>query len=68
MFEFVEEAFDEIAMAVEGGIDRALDLAIAAGRDMGASAAGGDAAEDRFGVVAAIGDEVAPGRKVFPSG
>jgi len=32
MFELVEEAFDEVAVLVEFGIDRTLDLGVAAGR------------------------------------
>ena len=50
-------------MAVEFRIDRALELAIAAGRDVGAPALGCDQVEQGLGVVAAIGDEVAPGRE-----
>ena len=38
VLELIEEALDEVAMAVEGGIDSALHLAIAGGRDVGASA------------------------------
>lgn len=65
MFEFAEVAFDDIAPAVDGGIDRALDLAIALGRDVGASAACGDKVDDRSGVIAAIGDERFGGRQAL---
>ncbi len=58
VFEFIEEAFDEIAMAVERGIDRALGLAILLGRDMRARAVRSDERDDGFGVVAPVGDGI----------
>ena len=59
MLEFVEEALDEVALPVERVIDGALDLAVAAGRDVGPSAASFDQIDDSAGVVAAVSDEVA---------
>ena len=53
MFELVEEALDEVAVTVEAAVDAALNLAVAAGRDMGAATDGGDLVEDGAGVVAA---------------
>jgi hypothetical protein len=61
VFELVEEALDEVAMAVEVRIDRALDLAVAAGRDVGASAGGFDEIEDGAGVVARSATTSPPG-------
>jgi hypothetical protein len=57
MLQLVEEALDEVAVAVGRGLDRALELAVAAGRDVGPSAGRCDAVDDGAGVVAAIGDE-----------
>ena len=42
VLEFIEEAFDEIALAVEGAVDRALDLAVRTGRDVSSAAAASD--------------------------
>ena len=39
VFEFVEEALDEVALAVKMEIDRALDLDVALGGDVGGGAA-----------------------------
>ena len=64
VFEFVEEALDEVALAVDCGIDGALDAAIALGRDMGPRAVLGDHVEDGAGVVAAVGDGVAGGPEI----
>lgn len=55
MFELAEEALDEIALAVELVIDRALHLAFAAGRDVVLAATLADEFDDGSGVVAAIG-------------
>jgi len=59
VFEFVEEALDEVALSVDRWIDRALVLSVALGRDMGGGAAGLDDCDDGAGVVTAIGDDVA---------
>ena len=57
VFELAEEAFDEVAPAVQGGVDGALDLAVAAGRDVSLSAAGAHEIEDGLCVVASVGNE-----------
>jgi hypothetical protein len=57
LLELVEEALDEVALAVEIGRDGALDLAVALGGDVGLSAAGCDQVQDGLGVVAAVGDQ-----------
>ena len=59
VFELVEEAFDEVALAVERGIDRALDLAVLLGRDVGPRAVIDDEFDDGLGVIAPVGDGVA---------
>jgi len=61
VFDFVEEAFDEVALAVEGRIDGALNFAVALGRNMGLGAVLDDQREDGAGVVAAVGDGVGCG-------
>ncbi len=63
VLEFVEEALDEVALAVERGIDRALGLAIPLCRDVGPGAVVGDEFDDGFGVIAPVGDGVARGRE-----
>ncbi len=61
VLELVEEAFDEIALAVEIMGCGALLPAIPLGRDVGARAMVGNAFEDGAGVAVAVGDGV-PGR------
>lgn len=63
MLEFAEEALDEIASAVERGLDCALDDAVPLGRDVGAASLGWDEVDDGAGVVAAIGDQRLGGRQ-----
>jgi hypothetical protein len=58
VFELVEEALDEVALPVDRGIDRALDLAVPLGRDVRVGAMGGDEIDDGTRVVAAVGDGV----------
>ena len=58
-FELVEEASDGVALSVERGIDRALDLAVLLGRDVGPRAVIGDELDDGLGVIAPVGDGVA---------
>ena len=58
VFDLVEEALDKVALAVEFGVDRALDLAASLGRDMRLGAVAGDHLDDGLGVVAAVGDGV----------
>ncbi len=64
MFELTEEALDEVALAVERRGDGALDLAVAAGRDVGLAAGLAHQVEDRLSVVAPVGDERLGGRQV----
>jgi len=59
VLELVEEAFDEVAQAVDFVGDRALLLAIALGRDVRLRAVLLDEVEDGFGVVATIGNGIA---------
>lgn len=58
VFEFVEEPLDQIALAIERGIDAVPDLAVLLGRDVGLGAMLGDQIADRLGVVAAVADRV----------
>jgi hypothetical protein len=57
VFEFVEEAFDEVALAVEAGINGAANLDVALRRDVGAGAVGLDEQDQALGMVAAVGDD-----------
>ena len=61
MLELVEEASDEVALAVQVIGHRAPLPAVPLGRDVGARAMVGNAFEDGAGVAAAVGDGV-PGR------
>ena len=61
VLELVEEALDEIALSIEGAVDRALPLAVALGRDVCSRAVIGDQLQDGFGVVATVGDGVGSG-------
>ena len=61
VLELVEEAFDEIALAVQVIGHRALLPAVPLGRDVAARAMVGNAFEDGAGVAAAVGDGV-PGQ------
>ena len=54
VLEFVEEAFDQIAPFVEGGIESA-GLAVGVERDIGAATLLFDEVNDPVGIVAAIG-------------
>ena len=57
MLELVEEALDEVALPVEGGIDGALEPDVALGRDVGLAAPGVDHLDQSACVVSSIGDE-----------
>lgn len=59
MFEFVEEAFDQIALTIEFGVDRALNLAIPLCGDVSTPAGAGDQIDQILPVIAAVGDHVA---------
>jgi len=58
VFDPVEEALDEVALSINLGVDRTLDLAVALGRDVRSRAVLDDEIEDGAGVIAAIGDGV----------
>ena len=63
MFEFAEEAFDQIALPVDRFGDGPLDFSISLGRDVGRRTDGLDALDQGAGVVSAIGDDMAgPGQ------
>ena len=47
-------------MSIEFRVDRALDLAVAAGRDVGSPTGRLDEVEDGPGIIAAVADEIAP--------
>jgi hypothetical protein len=65
VLDLVEEALGQVTAAVERWVDRALALAVAAGRDVSAPALGGDEVQQGVGIVAAIGDEVAAANKAL---
>jgi len=65
MLELVEEALDEIALAVEFWIDGAHDPYIALRGDVGCGAAGGEELDDGAGTVAAVGNGLAGGPQAF---
>lgn len=56
LLEFVEEAFDEIALFVEVGIIRTLNLPIALGRNDNLAASFSDFLVQMIGVIALVGD------------
>ena len=57
MLELAEVSLDDIALSVDRRVDRALDLAVALGWDVGAAASGFDHVDDSAGVVAPVGDQ-----------
>jgi hypothetical protein len=65
VLEFIEEALDEVALSVEGAVDRALDLAVRIGRDVSSAAAASDQIDKGARVIAAIGDEIATGLELL---
>ena len=68
MFELAEEALDQIALSVERGIDRSLDLSVALGRDVSLPAALADQFDQILPVIAAIGDDEWGGGQPFKQG
>ena len=68
MFEFAEEALDEIACAVDGFVDRSLHLAITLGRNVGLSTAPLHQIDQMLPVIAAIGDDDRDGWQAFQQG
>ena len=63
LFEFTEEALDQVSAAIKGGLDGALELDPALGGDVRLSACGGDEVEDCAAVVAAVGHKGPGGGK-----
>ena len=59
MLQFVEEPLDQIALAVDRRVDRALKPAVALGWNVRPPAEGGDEVEDGAGVIAAIRNQIA---------
>ena len=57
LFEFAEEALDEVATSIEFAIDGTLDLDAALGRDMGLATRVSDEVDDGAAVVATVGNE-----------
>lgn len=57
MLQLAEEALDEVALAVEGRVDAALDTTITAGGDVSFAAAGTHEVEDGLCVIASVGNE-----------
>ena len=60
VFESVEEALNEVALAVELRLDRLADTNVALGGDVRGSATLLDERDDRFGKVASVADHVTP--------
>jgi len=58
VLEFVEEAFDEVALAVDAAIDGAMDKPVAGGADVRRRAGGADQMEQSIGVITPVGDDV----------
>ena len=59
MLELVEEAFDEVALAIDAPVNRAMDQPLSGRRNVGSRAARPDQFEERVGVVAAVGNDMA---------
>ena len=59
---------DQVALPIDEVVDRALDFAVAGGRDVGPATASLDQIDDGPGVVAAVGDEVAIRLEPFNQG
>jgi len=56
VFELAEEALDEVALAVDGDVDRAANRALRCAWDARLGAGSADQFDDSVGVVAAVGD------------
>ena len=54
MLQLVEEALDQVALPIDEVVDRALDLAVAGGRDVCPATASLDQINDGAGVVTAV--------------
>ena len=58
MFDFIEEAFDEVALAVDCLVDGALNLSVALCGDMGDRPDGLDSFNKGFGVIASVSHDM----------
>jgi hypothetical protein len=58
VLELAEEALDEIALAIDAAVDRAVHETLAGRGDVGPGAPGSYQIEQGIGVVAAVGDDV----------
>ena len=61
MLEFVEEALDQVALAIAFEVDGAYHPDVALAGDVGGGSARGEEFDDAAGAVAAVGDRVAGG-------
>jgi len=59
VFDFVEEAFDQVALPIERVVDGTLPAAVGLGGDVRPGAVAEKQLEGGFGVIAAVGDGVA---------
>ena len=59
MFELVEEAFDEVALAVNALWHTALNFSVALGWDVGTNSSALGEVDEGLGIIAAVGDEIA---------
>ena len=59
MFEFVEEALDQVALAIEFEVDATDDPEVALAGDMGGGAERRKQLDDAAGAIAAVGDRIA---------
>lgn len=58
MLELAEEALDEVALAIDAPVDRAMHQALSGRRNVGRSSAGPDQIEKRICVITAVGDDM----------
>ena len=65
MFEFAEEALDQVSLSIDFLIDAALDSAISLGRDVGAPAFAFDERNEMLPVIGPIGDKITDGGQAF---
>jgi len=58
MLELAEESLDEVALAIDAAVDRAMHQALAGRRNVGRCTAGSDQIEKCICVISAIGDDM----------
>jgi len=68
VFELAEVPLDDIALPVDRRVDRALNLSVALGRDVGATAVRGDQVDNGARVVTPVRDERAGGLEASDQG